>query len=308
MSKDFVWQGRVDHEETGDARRWHQAIRPFDAGAQHGVSLVGYAVDEGVRRNGGRVGAAQGPAALRLALSNMPINGEPALWDAGDVVCGAEALEEAQQELATRVATAITRGSRPIVLGGGHDMAWGTFQGIKQARPNLQRLLVVNLDAHFDLRMAARANSGTPFRQMAEWCERERHPFMYHVLGISRYGNTRALFDRADALGVHYTLDNALHTDAGLQRVTSALADALDECDGVYLTICLDVLPAHVAPGVSAPAALGVPLHVVEQLVDVVTGSKKLIAFDIAELNPACDEGDRTARTAARLVARVARG
>lgn len=35
-----------------------------------------------------------------------------------------------------------------------------------QSRPDIQRLLIVNLDAHFDLRMAEQANSGTPFRQM----------------------------------------------------------------------------------------------------------------------------------------------
>jgi len=68
------------------------------------------------------------------------------------------------------------------------------------------------------------------------------------------------------------------------------------------------VLPAHVAPGVSAPASLGVPLHVVEPLVDQVLASGKLRAADLAELNPAHDEGGRTARAAARLVSRIARG
>jgi formiminoglutamase len=264
-------------------------------------------VDEGVRRNGGRVGAAQGPHTLRSALANMPLLEEPALWDAGDISCDGSALEQAQEALATQVADTITQGCTPIVLGGGHEMAWGTFQGIVRAHPDRQRLLVVNIDAHFDLRMAAQANSGTPFRQMAEWCAATSRPFEYHVLGISRFGNTRALFDRAESLGVRYCLDEALQS-AGLVAEAQALLERdLAQCDGVYLTICLDVLPGHVAPGVSAPAALGVPLPTVEALVRQVCASGRLLGADIAELNPAHDEGGRTARTAARLVAGIAR-
>ena len=66
----FVWQGRTDSEEVGDSRRWHHVVRPFDVASQDGVALIGFAVDEGVRRNGGRPGAAEGPRALRGALAN----------------------------------------------------------------------------------------------------------------------------------------------------------------------------------------------------------------------------------------------
>jgi formiminoglutamase len=60
-----------------------------------------------------------------------------------------------------------------------------------------------------------------------------------------------------------------------------------------------------VAPGVSAPAARGVALDVIEPIIDAVAGSGKLRLADIAELNPALDIDQRTARVAARLVARV---
>ena len=76
--------------------------------------------------------------------------------------------------------------------------------------------------------------------------------------------------------------------------------------DIVYLTICLDVVPAATAPGVSAPAAYGVSLEVVEALVDLVTVSGKLRLTDIAEMNPRFDIDQRTARVAARLVSRIA--
>jgi formiminoglutamase len=304
----FVWQGRIDTEEAGDSTRWHQRVRPFDGASKGGVALIGFAVDEGVRRNGGRPGAAEGPRALRGALANLPVLGEPALWDAGDVDGSRATLENAQQALAVRIANVVTQGCHPLVLGGGHEVAWGTFQGIARAHPGLQRLLIVNLDAHFDLRMAAQGNSGTPFRQIADWCQAQGRPFDYHVLGISRFANTQALFDRAAALGVRHRLDEQLQSPEQLAQAQAALAEDLAHCDGVYLTVCLDVLPAPLAPGVSAPAPLGLPLAHVEALVDQVMASGRVLAADLAELNPSLDEGGRTARVAARLAARIARG
>jgi len=304
----FVWHGRVDAEETGPSTRWHQHVRPFTADSRGGVALVGFAVDEGVRRNHGRTGAAQGPQALRQALANLPVMGEPALWDAGDVACTDGRLEVAQETLGQRVAESLGQGCMPLVLGGGHEVAWGTFQGIARACTGLRRVLVVNFDAHFDLRMAAQANSGTPFRQIEEWCAAHGRPFEYRVFGISRYANTQALFERADVLGARYWLDDALQGEAGVQEARAALEHDLSQCDGVYLTVDMDVLPGASAPGVSAPAPLGVPLACVESLVDVVLASRKLLAADIAELNPAFDRDGLTAKVAARLAARIARG
>lgn len=303
-----AWQGRIDAEETGPSLRWHQRVQPFTSASQGGVALIGFAVDEGVRRNGGRVGAAHGPEAARKALANLPLLGEPALWDAGDVACAGGDLDAAQQALAQQVAQALAQGCLPLVLGGGHEVAWGSFQGVAQARPDARRILIVNLDAHFDLRQAREGNSGTPFRQIQEWCAAQGRSFDYRVLGISRYANTQALFERADTLGVRYWLDDALQTEQGLQEALAVLAHDLAQCDAAYLTVDIDVLPGAVAPGVSAPAPLGVPLAQVERVVDTVLASGKLVAADLAEFNPTFDRDGLTAKVVARLAARIARG
>jgi formiminoglutamase len=84
--------------------------------------------------------------------------------------------------------------------------------------------------------------------------------------------------------------------------VQAFVAGFLDSVDVLYLTIDLDVLPASVAPGVSAPAAYGVPLPVISAVCRQVAGSGKLLHLDVAELNPAFDIDGRTAKVAARLV------
>jgi formiminoglutamase len=65
-----VWQGRQDPEDGELALRWHDRVQPWQGNREPGVVLLGFACDEGVRRNKGRVGAAGAPLAVRKLLAN----------------------------------------------------------------------------------------------------------------------------------------------------------------------------------------------------------------------------------------------
>ena len=300
-----VWQGRDDTGERGDVTRLFQIVQSADATTLSGVpALLGFACDAGVVRNHGRAGAAQGPREIRRALANVPAHGLSALADAGDVTCDDGDLERAQTALAECVCELLDAGARPVLLGGGHEVAFGTHQGLRQHWQKQGwggRLAVVNFDAHFDLRTSRAGNSGTPFDQIAEDCAAHGIDLTYCCLGVSRLSNTPALFDRADALHAHYVEDTDMqerHLDARMADLDAWLADA----DHVYLTIDMDVLAAAVAPGVSAPAAYGITLPVLEALVQHVCATGKVRVVDIAETNPEYDQDRRTVRVAARLV------
>jgi len=315
---DKVWAGRSDDGEPGDTRRVFNQVTPFGRAVQmprDAPVIVGFSSDEGVRRNQGRIGAAHAPIELRRALAGLPAKtAMAALADAGDVVCDDGDLEAAQAELAHVVSEVLAGGGRPLVLGGGHEVAWGTYSGLRlhqqreaenEATPLLSRkLLIINFDAHFDLRQKRPPNSGTPFDQIALDCEQRGVPFNYACFGISDLSNTASLFARAQRLGVHYVFDVDMQETQLPQRLNE-LQKLLDAADDVYLTIDLDVLPAATAPGVSAPAALGVPLSVIEAMVLRVRDSGKLRAADIAEYNPTLDQDRRTAKAAARLAYRL---
>ncbi|PMS22709.1 formimidoylglutamase [Trinickia dabaoshanensis] len=309
-----VWTGRRDAGERGDTARVFEYVRPYDGVSPvcGGSVLIGFACDEGVRRNQGRIGAAHGPRALRRALAGLPAHRIGACFDGGDIVCEGADLEGAQAALGKRVHRVLAQGGRPIVLGGGHELAWGTYSGLRAwlderasacaAEPS--RLLVVNLDAHFDLRTTRPGNSGTPFDQIARDCERRAAALTYACFGVNDLANTRALFERAGEIGAYYVLDADMqerHLGERLEQLDRLIGAA----DDVYLTIDLDVLPAGSAPGVSAPAALGVPPAVIEAMVMRVGASPKLRVADIAEYNPQYDQDNRTARLAARLVHRL---
>lgn len=389
------WTGRDDGPGREHAR-WHSVIEGLDpreasgagTGAGAGVSgsgsgagagvasgagaaglaLLGFASDEGVERNGGRRGAAAGPAAIRSALASLAVHDEVARADAGTVRTEDPNLEGAQRELSDAVRDLVRAGRLVVALGGGHEIAWATHRGLFEAvagsgvegsgadgsgaagsgaagsgsegddaaparAGERERIAVVNLDAHFDLRAADRPTSGTPFLQIARLHgaggpaagapipdsrpaaeqgaagpdsadQPESHDFDYTVLGISEPNNTRVLFETAEALGVHTVLDDEL-AEMNPQQAGELVAKAVADADHVHLSIDLDGLPASVAPGVSAPAAVGVSLAHYRAMARAAAASGKLRLVDVAELNPEFDVDGRTAKVAARLISDI---
>ncbi|WP_193103781.1 formimidoylglutamase [Brachybacterium sp. FME24] len=315
-----VWTGRHDGHGPEHAR-WHRSVQVVDThelsaggdpdpAAPH-VALLGFRSEEGVRRNRGRVGAAHGPAALRRALAPLALHGplalgEVELHDLGDAETLGVDLEGGQASAAALTTAALDRaGSRlTVVLGGGHETAWSSYIGLADSGigPTAgRRWGVLNLDAHFDLREEPRPTSGTPFAQMAVAEQAAGRQLQYAVLGIAEPSNTGALFARALELSVRWWTDEQCLA-AGVDGIRRFVEEFTADLDVLYLTIDLDVLPAATAPGVSAPAAYGVPLPLIAAAVRAAAGSGKLALLDVVELNPSLDIDGRTARSAARLI------
>lgn len=304
-----LWTGREDSQESGDIRRLFQIVEGARSNRVPSQSpvLLGFACDAGVARNKGRTGSAQGPSAIRKILAGFPAHHFHKLFDCGNVVCKEDALEAAQQQLGLEVSQILAQDCVPVILGGGHEIAWGSFLGLKKWLVNQEistgrarKLLILNLDAHLDLRGSRPASSGTPFDQIALDCHHDNRHLQYACWGVSVLGNTPALFERAAQISADVILDHQLqerHLDLVFTRLDKLLAAA----DDVYLTIDMDVFPASVVPGVSAPAAFGVPLSVVEALAVRVKRSGKMRLADIAEFNPVFDIDQHSARVAARL-------
>ena len=306
-----IWTGRIDAAEGPRALRWHQRVR-CERGeiTAPAVALLGFACDVGVARNLGRVGAAAGPTSLRLALANMAWqHGELPVFDAGDVVCEGDELESAQSAFGLKLCALLADGFRPIGFGGGHETAYGSWLGLAAfaaRQKRVPRIGLINFDAHFDLRTADRASSGTPFKQISDDCTRRGWPFQYACLGIAETANTAALFNQAGRLGVWWETDSVTQNPDS-PELLAKLARFVRGVDWLYVSVCLDVLPAAVAPGVSAPAGFGMPLAVLESLLKNLKQSGKVRYAEVVELNPKFDIDQRTAKVAARLVWVMAR-
>ncbi|EAR57685.1 formimidoylglutamase [Photobacterium sp. SKA34] len=310
------WQGRIDPEDGDNGMRFHQKVQPADTENEPGVTLLGFACDEGVFRNKGRMGARGGPSEIRKALANMAWHHRLPIYDGGDTHCDNHDLTKAQKSLADNITQALHQQHFPLTMGGGHEVAWASFQGLANHLIQIgisipPRIGIINFDAHFDLRTPSgdslTGSSGTPFAQIAEFCASQNWPFNYACLGVSRTSNTQALFNKADELNVLTVEDHQLHPTS-LQSIQGSLATFIEQCDHLYLTIDMDVFPAATAPGVSAPAAHGVDYPMVEALLKPILnaksehGNSKLRLADIAEYNPRYDIDGHTSRLAARLI------
>lgn len=287
------WSGRDDGPGPEHAR-WHSSIA-IGTAPKGGAALIGFASDEGVERNGGRQGAAKGPEELRKALGSLALHDDFPRTDTGTITTQGDDLEGAQRELSDRVRELAAAGNLVVVLGGGHETSFATHRGVREA---VGPMGIINFDAHFDLRRADRPTSGTPFRQIADLDE---STFTYSVLGISKPNNTRVLFDEARALGVTTVLDTELADASPAEAAEIALKCIPDE-GPIHLSIDLDVLPASVAPGVSAPAALGVRYELIRAMAEAVAATGRVALVDVVELNPEFDIDARTAKAAARLI------
>lgn len=294
------WTGRDDGPGSEHAR-WHNTIETLGESVPDltgATALLGFASDEGVQRNKGRVGAADGPEAIRSSLGSLARHTTDRIVDAGSIHVDHTDLESAQEEYGRRATEILNAGGFVIGLGGGHEITYASYCGLAN-HISSGTIGIINIDAHFDLRDADRATSGTGFSQIAHDEKQAGRPFHYAILGVSRPNNTAYLFEKATSLGVDMVADTELIDSA--QPAIDMVENFARKVDHLYLTIDLDALPAEVAPGVSAPATLGVSLATVFHIMTAVKATGKLRIADIAEYNPRFDIDARTARIAARL-------
>ena len=243
-----VWQGRIDSETNFDAFRWHQWVEEIDLSddslnqytGKLGFAFIGFCCDEGVKRNKGRIGAAKGPKSIRRELANLPccFSKEVKLFDAGNISCENSTLEESQNLLSKAVEKILSLNLFPIVLGGGHEIAFGHYNGIsnyftkKTAKPNIG---IINFDAHFDLRPYPNGgSSGTMFRQIADICKEQDLKYSYFCIGVQKRSNTVDLFKTADRLGAEYILaKDIINSDSW--NMLERLDDFMKRSDHIYI-------------------------------------------------------------------------
>lgn len=300
------WDGRIDSEKDQDSFRLHQIVALKDAQKlaenESAFGFVGFECEEGVRRNKGRLGAALAPNKIRQFLSSLPYRLEKKIIDIGNISCEGEALEKAQKELGESIGKLYNSSSVPIILGGGHETLYGHYLGARGHIGPDASLGIINIDAHFDMREDPLPSSGTMFRQILEHDTNAG----YLCIGIQELGNTEALFQTADKLGCTYIYEEDVAANDFLQTFKKIDQFAAQH-DFLILTLCTDSIISYAAPGVSAPSPFGLDPKTVKTLLRYIAAKNNLLSFDISEVNPLYDEGDRTVRLAAYLIAEVMR-
>ncbi|GAB5495440.1 MAG: formimidoylglutamase [Phycisphaerales bacterium] len=252
------------------------------------VALLGVPDDTGVQMNHGNPGAAQGPDALRVALTRYGTSEPddwvwPTVYDAGDVVTSGE-LSETHDRVTHATSTLLDAGLFPIMVGGGHDL---TFPFVRAAAKHYGEMNGIYLDAHLDVR--EEEGSGMPFRRLIEECSVKR----LDIIGFSHFTNSR---------------EHArwFHSHGG--RIDALEPGGMWPGDNIFLSLDLDAIDVSSAPGVSAQNPMGMSVHEVAKWVHAAGANNRVRCFDIMELCPPNDLGGKTARVAAHLLLTFLKG
>jgi formiminoglutamase len=265
--------------------------------------IVGFPSDEGVRRNGGRVGAAEGPRALRTALYRLTPDPR---WkrhrellsrtrDLGDLAISGD-VEADQRLLGETLRRYIQEGSFVVVLGGGHETSYGHFLGFVNAGRHVE---IVNWDAHADVRepVGGKAHSGSPFRQALE--DSSGACRKYSVAGLQPYAVATAHLEYVQQHGRVIWRDDVS---------VATLVDLYQTETPVMVSFDLDAVSQAEAPGVSAPNSGGLPSELWLSAAFEAGRSRSVASADVVELNPRVDVEGQTARLAALTVWWLLRG
>lgn len=130
-------------------------------------ALIGYPDDEGIRNNGGRLGAKEGPYHIRRWLYRMtqpPITKK--CLDMGDLEDFENQTLEIRHQYASEKAFAcLSQNAQVLTFGGGHDYGFADGSAfLKWADTQKEKPLIINFDAHLDVRdLKYGVTSGTPF-------------------------------------------------------------------------------------------------------------------------------------------------
>lgn len=299
-----MWKGRMSSPDSPN-EYWHEQVAlrtKSNISDLHGsIALLGYACDEGVKRNNGRQGAVDGPNAIREQLGKLSWHSKKKVSDYGDVLCYLNNIEVTQKLYSDIVQEIIESGQLTIGLGGGHDLAYGHFCGIHRAIKNgmKSKIGILNFDAHFDLRPPLEGpNSGTPFYQILK---EFKDDVKYLALGIQRPSNPLSLYQIASEFNVDFIPIEDCKS-INISNVCGIIDDCFKQCESIYISIDLDGFSSSNAPGVSAPGPFGFSTKFFQLIFEYLLETKKVIAIDVVELNPIYDVDSITAKLASQII------
>lgn len=274
-----------------------------------------------------RRGVDMGPSAIRYAgvverLENLT----KTIEDLGDIEIGGrereatgesnlknlKAVAEASENLASKVEEVLSNGRFPLVFGGDHSIAIGTIAGLAKHYSNMG---VIWYDAHGDLNTGETSPSGNI------------HGMPLAVsLGIGDSTLTAIGGEHAKIKPENIVIIGARSLDEGEKVLIKekgikvftmheidrmGMAAVMEEAiaylrerqtDGVHLSLDLDGLDPHDAPGVGTPVLGGISYRESHLAMEMLEEANILTSAEFVEVNPILDERNKTATVAVALM------
>ena len=275
------------------------------------IVIVGAPVDSGTSH---RSGAKFGPQAIRGG-DYLPHDGErPHLAlridalktmkvvDAGDLDMPGRDLVKSLETLAVATEKISRAGAIPLILGGDHSVTSADVAGIARHRGQ-GKISMIHFDAHADTaddENGALIGHGTPMRRLIESGAVRGDRFLQ--LGLRGYWPSPKTLDWMRDQGMRsYEMTEIHHR--GLNTVLDESFEILmEDCDGVFLSVDIDVVDPGMAPGTGTPEPGGMTSRELLESVRRICLELPVVGLDVVEVAPAFDNADITAILANRVV------
>lgn len=241
-----------------------------------------------------RPGARFGPAAMRHESFGLETYSpyqdkdlsDYAVFDSGDLELCFGSAEAALQDIEERAEEILSAGKLPLLMGGEHLVTLGSFRAVHKRHPDVH---IIHFDAHADLRddyLGVKLSHACVLRRCWELTG-DGKIFQFGI----RSGDREEFRWGKDHVSTHkFDLE-------GLEETLAQLGDT-----PLYFTLDLDVLDPGVFPGTGTPEPGGVSFDTLRKAVTLVCERANIIACDVNELSPPCDQSGVSTMAACKIV------
>jgi formiminoglutamase len=263
------------------------------------IVIIGCPQDEGVRRNGGREGAALAPEAIRREFYRLtPFGIHHRICDLGDV--GGGSLEETHDNLTAVVKKVLEDKKKIIVIGGGNDVSYADGRAMSEVF-GAGNWLGVNVDAYFDVHIQPERSSGTPYRQLLEE-KLIRNDYLYEIAYQPQLVSP-VYYRYLQNLGVNMVSVEQLRSretaDLELRELMRQKFIRHSQSLTAFFAFDMHAVRQSDAPGTSAPSPIGLRSG---EFLNLVQFAAKLVntkIVEFTEVNPNFDVDNRTTKLVA---------
>ncbi|MEN9711481.1 MAG: agmatinase, partial [Actinomycetota bacterium] len=257
------------------------------------VVIVGAPFDGGTSY---RAGARFGPSAIR-GTDYLPHDGSrPSLAmrtdglkdmvvvDAGDVEMFSGDAAKSCASLETAIETVAKAGAVPLVLGGDHTITWPDVTGVARG-VGWGRVAVIHFDAHADtgdITFGSLIGHGQPMRRLIESGAARGDRFLQ--MGLRGYWPEDETLEWMAAQGMRSYEMTEIVARGFDECLTEALSIAMNDCDGVFLSVDVDVVDPGHAPGTGTPEPGGLTSRQLLDAVRRICYEAPVVGMDVVEV------------------------
>jgi agmatinase len=213
--------------------------------------------------------------------------------DSGDVDITYYDFEINRRKITTSIEAILDRGAMPVLIGGDHSVTFPNVCAFSRFRP----IDIVHIDAHMDWRDSI---DGVKFANASPLRRSKELPFVRNMvhLGIRDIRTSEDQIRDAEAAGAKVFTRQDIR-DQGVARIL----EQFPELENTYVTVDIDGLDPSIAPGTGSPTVDGLLYHEVRAILQgTAKKSRRVVGFDLVEVNPFIDLHGQTCLLATTLI------